>query len=263
MRGEVDEVSYDNASYYTGVTMTTGKGSNSARHPGWLKNKQAFFFDGIRYSLGMTTMAYNRLRQTLYSLYSLTTGDMEKKENISAFTSSAMVDAWSIIDSVHRFRSLLMQTPGIKQKAPELRIFYDKTKNVEDLRNTIQHLRNEAQGFLAKNLPALGILTWVVLLKPNDKSASLYSLVTGTLYPNVVYPIVNPLGKRIQSPVDHITIILGKHSACLSDVIKQVEQVKLWIEQTSGKHLGAEPALLIRAELTFGKDKSGEADNDR
>lgn len=241
--------------------MMTGKGSHSARHPDWLQNKQALFFDGIRYSFGMAKMAHNRLQETLYSL---ATGDMENRDNLCAFTASAMLDAWSIIDSVHRFSSLLMHTPGIKKRSPELHIFYDKTKSVEDLRNTIQHLNKnkEAQDFLVKNLPALGILTWVVLLKPNDKSASLYSLVAGTIHPNLVYPIVNPLGKRIQSPVDHITIILGNHSACLSDVIRQVEQIKLWIEQTSGKHLEAEPGLLIRAELTFGKYKSDGANND-
>lgn len=237
--------------------MSTKKDSHSHRPPDWLKERQTLFFDGIRYSFGMTTMAYNRLREILYSL---TTEDMEKQGNLSAFKSSTtLVDAWSIIDSVHRLRSLLRQTPGINQKAPELRIFYDKTKSVEHLRHIIQHLNKEIQSFVDSKSPALGVLTWVVLLNPTDKSASLCSIVSGTLRPRTIYPIVNPLGKKIESPVDHITLITDKYSACLSDVIKQVEQVKLWIEQTSGKHLGDEPALLIRAELTFGKkDKSGD-----
>jgi len=248
-------ISYANAIYCTGMNMTTGKDSNSTNNLSLFQKQQAFYFDGIRYSLGMIQMANDRLNEALYSL---TTREWEK-EYLSVSTASVMLDTWSIIDSVHRLRNLIMQAPGIKQKSPELRIFYDKTKGVEYLRNTIQHLRNEAKNFITKNLPSLGILTWVVLHKQNDKSASLFSLVAGTIYPNIVYPIVNPLGKRIQSPVDHITIILGNYSICVSDVVEQVDQVKSWMEQTLEKKLEAEPALIIRAELTFGEKGSTQA----
>jgi len=241
-----------------GGNMNTKKDSHSHSSPDLLKDRQAFFFDGIRYSLRMIKVANNRLQEKLYSL----TNREWEKEYLTVLTASVMLDAWSIIDSVHRFRNLLMQAPGIKQKSPELRIFYDKTEGVEALRNTIQHLRNESKSFIDKNLPALGILSWVVLNMPDGKSASLYSLVAGTIYPNIVYPLVNPLGKRIQPPVDHINIILGNHSLCLSDIIEKVEGIKLWIEQTSGKHLEAEPALVIRANLTFGKKGSTQVQSD-
>ncbi len=253
--------------------MPKRKGSKSPSQPDQFK-RLVFYLDGIRYSFGMIKIAHDRLRETIYSLQ---TKNWEKKY-LCTVTPSIMLDAWSVIDSVHRLRNLLMQVPLLKKNSPELRIFYDKTKGIEDLRNTIQHLRNEAEDFLDKNLPAMGILTWVVLLKPNDESASLYALVAGTTYPNVLYQFVNPLGKVIQSPVDHITIMLGNHSASISDVIEQVEQVKFWLEEKLKelsedkdnllmkeklkRQLDAEPALLMCAELSFGKDKSVQTQDD-
>jgi tetratricopeptide (TPR) repeat protein len=231
--------------------MPKRKSSKPKKQPDQLK-RLVFYLDGIRYSIGMINVAYDRLIETLYSLQT----QNWDKQYLRIVTPSAMLDAWSIIDSVHRLRNLLMQVPKLRQNSPELRIFYDKTKDIEDLRNTIQHLRTAAEDFLAKDLPAMGILTWVVLLKPDDKSAWLYSLVAGTTYPNVLYKFVNPLGKVIHSPVDHVTIMLCNHSVCISNVIEQVEQVKFWLEEELKKQLDAEPDFLMRARLTFGKDNS-------
>jgi hypothetical protein len=52
-----------------------------------------------------------------------------------------LMDAWTIIDAVHRLRALLRQMPGVSRSpknSPKLRIFMDRTEIVEELRKHVQ-----------------------------------------------------------------------------------------------------------------------------
>jgi hypothetical protein len=79
--------------------------------PGFLGRRQALFIEGIRYSIDMAEIAYDRLRNTL-----LTISSMDKSDAEDPAHASAMLDAWSIVGSLNRLRRLLEYMPGTKGK---------------------------------------------------------------------------------------------------------------------------------------------------
>lgn len=84
--------------------MIISDGSPLRRLPSELDRRQALFLDGIRYSVEMADLAYTRLRQTLFNL-------AEQRGSGTSLDHwlfvSAVQDAWSLIDSLHRLRGLL------------------------------------------------------------------------------------------------------------------------------------------------------------
>jgi hypothetical protein len=111
--------------------------------PSAMSRKQALFVEGIRFSIEIADLAHVRLQSTLPRL---TKGDQLLPDD--RLTASAMLDAWSIVDSLHRLRGLLRQMPGIhkRDRIPPIRAFFDATDKVTELRNTIQHLDTTIPG---------------------------------------------------------------------------------------------------------------------
>ena len=138
--------------------MLVSKESPLRKIPYALDRKQALFIDGIRFTFEMIDVAYVRL---LYILEQITTDDSFREEHPMA---EAFMEAWSIVDSVHRLRCLISQMPGFKQnELPQRKIFLEKTKDVEDFRHTIQHLNNDIIKLADQNEPAWGILSWFTI----------------------------------------------------------------------------------------------------
>jgi hypothetical protein len=178
------------------------------------------FFDGIRYSVEMADLAHHRLRETLYEIAQ---GTAALEPDLHDFA-SAVLDAWSIVDLVHRLRGLLEQAPGIKQKSPPLLSFMKNTVEVEKLHNSVQHLNQQIHRIADLNIPVWGALSWVTLLDPQLKSVWTCTLVAGTFFERTE-PLVDPRGKQFQPPVDLITLEASNCSVCLSDAMRNVEQV--------------------------------------
>ena len=114
------------------------------------------FLDGIRYSLQAFELSSRRLAETLHHLAHLT----KDREDLGELISAATVDAWSIVDSVHRLRELLQQLPGLKKNTPELQLFLRRTASIEDLRHYFQHFRTEIDSFVEKSMPLWGTISW-------------------------------------------------------------------------------------------------------
>src|SRR5688572_10074319 len=119
-----------------------------------LDPKQRLYFDGIRYSVEMADLAHIRLKQTLNDLS--TNRDKLAGLHYRHFV-PAVLDTWSIIDSVHRLRGLIRQTPGIKQKSPGLKVFDQQSSIIDDLRNSVQHLNHTIENLLRESLPVWGV----------------------------------------------------------------------------------------------------------
>lgn len=114
--------------------------------PSAVSRKQALFVEGIRFSIEIADLAHLRLQSTLPLL---TRGGQHLPED--RLTASAMLDAWSIVDSsLHRLRGLLKHMPGIQKRdrIVPFREFLDVTDKVAELRNTIQHLDTTIPGGL-------------------------------------------------------------------------------------------------------------------
>src|SRR5216684_2838868 len=94
------------------------------RIPAALNRKQALFIDGIRIAAEMIDSAYVRLEDFL-----LHSGEMRAGELRIA---APFLDAWSIVDSAHRFLGLIEQAPLFKGKwqSPSFRATQQHSKVV-------------------------------------------------------------------------------------------------------------------------------------
>src|SRR5882724_9516649 len=118
--------------------MIIGEDSFFRKIPSVLDRRQALFIEAIRYSVDMVELAYHRLRKTL----PLMTKKMEDVDNETPSNVSVMLDAWAIVDSLHRLRGLAEKLPGFKGKYKNVkfRLFMDSSAKITELRNTVQHL---------------------------------------------------------------------------------------------------------------------------
>jgi hypothetical protein len=223
--------------------------------PTQTNRKQMLFFDGIRYSVEMTDLAHDRLRKTLYEIARSPTAPEPHSHDFA----SAVLDAWSIVDLVHRLRGLLEQAPGVKQKSPALLLFMKKTEGIEKLRNSVQHLNQQIHRIADLNIPVWGALSWVTMFDPELKSLWTCTLVAGTFFERSE-PLISPLGKEFHPPVDLITLQASNCSVCLSDAVRSVERMTRSLEdylreQFKGlPHVGRD--VLLCGEIIFPKGES-------
>lgn len=230
------------------------------RVPIQTNRKQILFYDGIRYSVEMADLAHLRLRETLYEI-ALNTTAATAPEADSFDHAAAVLDAWSIVDLIHRLRDLLYQAPGIKQNSPALHLFTRKTVDIETLRNAVQHLNQQIHQMVAENLPVWGALSWISMPDPEFKSVYSCTLVAGTWFERRE-PLVSPLGKTLSPPVDMITLEASGCSVCLSDVMRSVEALVRSLEVILSEQFKDQPYFgrdsLICAEIGFAQKSSEE-----
>ena len=235
--------------------MIIGNDSPFRRIPTQTNRKQMLFFDGIRYSVEMADLAHNRLRETLYEIAQSPTVPEPNSHDFAP----AVLDAWSIIDLVHRLRGLLEQAPGVKQKSPALLSFMKKTVKIEKLRNSVQHLNQQIHKIADLNIPVWGALSWVTMFDPEVKSVWTCTLVAGTFFERSE-PLISPLGKKFHPPVDLITLQASNYSVCLSDAIRDVEPVVSCLEDYLREQFKDLPNvgrdLLLCGEIVFPKGAS-------
>ncbi len=142
--------------------------------PQGLHPLQGGFFDAIRLSVQFIDVAHARLYEALTQLTLTSDRSLQIGPN-------ALMDAWAIIDAVHRLRSLVRQLPRYKQRAPSKRLFMDKSQSVEQLRNSFQHLVSDLSGLTDSDLPVLGALTWVRPVDHERNRLSVSTFIPGQL----------------------------------------------------------------------------------
>lgn len=134
--------------------MLISKDSPLRTLPVELSRKQILIFDGIRYAAEMTEIAYQRLWGQLQTIF------IDK--GIGAHDiATAMLDAWSIIDSVHRFWDLISLAPGVPNGTWKP-LLEKRTEIVRELRNCVQHQRKRRQidDLIAARGQIWGYLSW-------------------------------------------------------------------------------------------------------
>ena len=142
--------------------------------PQALHPQQASFLDAIRLSIQFIDLAHSRLQDGLAQLTLSSDRSLQLGPN-------ALMDAWAIIDAVHRLRALVSQLPRYKQRAPSKRLFMDRTRSVDQLRNSFQHLVSEISEITASDLPVLGALNWVRPVDGQPKCVSVNSFIPGQI----------------------------------------------------------------------------------
>jgi hypothetical protein len=222
-----------------GAVMFFGKGSPFLRLPVGLPRKQILFFDGIRFSVEMTTLAYHRLRAGATEL--TRTMALHKEPDPTLYT-VILSDAWSMIDSTHRLSELIQDAPGFtkKQRSVELRVFFERTADVETLRHKVQHLRREIHTVAETDQPVWGVLTWFSVFEEEPNIMRCCQLAAGTIFSRV-QPPTKPKGMWLTSPVDRVELTAHGVRVSLTDTHKAVARVARAIEEALGDGLEAFP----------------------
>ena len=237
--------------------MLIGPDSYFRKLPGD-NRKQALLIDGIRYSIQMSDLAYESLKQMLGDL-SLRYFQPEFKLHDEGV--AVMLQAWSIIDSVHRIRCLLNQTPSLNQKEPYLRLFYDSTRTIEDMRNCVQHQTSEVEEYIKHDSTIWGVLSWCYKPDPAILKVFSFVLIPGTMFQAKEHHLVNPSGRSMSLPVGLITLSVNDMILCLSDVLgalaKLAPELETRVKSICLGKAAAGSDALVAAELDFAEAGSG------
>jgi hypothetical protein len=101
----------------------------------------------------MAHIAYERLDRHLQGLSAMS-GKPGFRES-----ATAMLDAWSIVDSAHRMRDLVEHLPGLPNSKWK-RLLQDRTGEVAELRNCVQHQLGEIENLISNGGQLWGFLSW-------------------------------------------------------------------------------------------------------
>ena len=215
--------------------------------PHGLSHDQLLIFDGLRHAAEIADLAHSRLKGVLQQL--------AHGANDPHLTSAAYLDAWAIVDSVHRFHALWMLVPTDgSAEADEFRAhFAARTESLRLARNVADHLAARISYVRARKGASLGTLTWIASTAPG--AALMCALIPGSTR-TTQHDMPNPGGQQVERPVGYIHLAAGDHITNLSSVMvdlrKCVERLTVSLEvaaQGVKEHHGSD--LIIRMAIKF------------
>ncbi|MGH9387159.1 MAG: hypothetical protein ACRD2N_23055 [Vicinamibacterales bacterium] len=193
--------------------------------PHGLDPLQASFLDAIRLSVQFIDVAYNRVEDTLTNLKL----DSDRALQLGP---TALMDAWTIVDAVHRLRALVSGMPRYKNRAPSKRLFLMRTVGVEALRNSFQHLVNDLHERTQSDLPVLGALTWVRPINAKENTLSIETFIPGqfrSIDPSSVVEVPTTVPDRL----GHIELWVGVHNVDVSKLRHAVCELVLALQNAA------------------------------
>ncbi|MEP6957638.1 MAG: hypothetical protein ABI980_02830 [Nitrospirota bacterium] len=231
--------------------MIIGDDSPFLRHPP-LHPTESALVDAIRFSIEMADHAYSRLRS---SAHTISLSQMRKEVLPKNIFAPIFLDAWSVIDSVHRLRKLL-ESALLRNRA-EVRGFLPTTRSITDLRDAVQHIDERIEGLADSNLPTWGALAWMFGNLPTDNRAWCFVMVPGSVREGRKHLFLKPAGD-IRLPVDRLSLTAHRIEVSLSTVIDSVERLTRILEADiikQGSDLPSNGAdLLLSLEIPWGNN---------
>ena len=205
---------------------------------------------GVRFSIEMEDVSYSRLQQTLLELTNST-------EPPHQDVARALGDAWSIIDSAHRLKGIIQQTPGIvnKDKSPSIRqLLRDKAEAIDKLRNVFQHLNQDVMERIHCNWPLFGILHWL-RTNPDGTSWKMCSLMGGALVDGIRPLMIVENRKIYKAELGIIDLQTEKATVSIIELMESIGRIAGDLErslQSQGDRLPCDS--LIRADIKFDEE---------
>ena len=201
------------------------------RMPVDMPRRQILYLDALRLSAEMAGAAFDRLHALLAEITAdrdaRLAGDGEHQGSSQAQNAvPAMLDAYSIIDSIHRFRELLQVAPGLKHNAP-FELFMRQTKDVRELRHIVQHLNREVDRIAREGWAALGTLTWLGPSAVPDGPPSSYIMQAGTFYAGqwTHGPMIDTYSSLLKGEIRDIAVLTAGLKVNLSQVIDNLRSI--------------------------------------
>lgn len=205
---------------------------------GNFSRKQALLFDGIRYAAEMADIAYWRMFDLLQEMSSLPTGELTTRQ-----IATVMLDVWSIVDSVNRLRHLLEEAKGVDQ-GTWWKLFFSRTKDIDCLRNDIQHLKERLQLLVSDSEQIWGFLSWAEI--HNGKYTGVWHMMSpGAVYQNDEWIYAGPTLPSVPLPFGRIRLHAYGKKVYLGKILKAVHDMVA--ELTEAIHNGSARPMDIPA----------------
>jgi hypothetical protein len=183
--------------------------------PAELSRRQVLILDGIRYAAEMAHIANERLYAKLQSI-SATLDETRVRDSVEA-----MLDAWAIVDSAHRFRDLVESLPGLKN-SPWRRILQDRTGDVAELRHCVQHQRKEIEGLITNGGQLWGYLSWADRQK-GQYTGKWMMLTGGSHYAGDKWLFAGPAALPFPVPAGRVRLNAFGRQVYLGRTVKALE----------------------------------------
>ena len=185
--------------------------------PRGIDPKQRLFLDAIRVSAHFVGLAYKRLIENLEK--SIPPENREKDCGLKA-----MVDAWSIVDSVYRLRQLVQRMPRYRDRMPSKQVFLRSTSDAEDLRHAIQHLDTDIETLLKAGQPPMGALTWIVPIDKSEGTMRIESFIPGQLEEASPGSLVS-VPPDVPEHIDQVELWASEYRVNLSELYRAVAKL--------------------------------------
>lgn len=152
--------------------MTTISQTSYFRSPPTnLTPEQVLVFNGIRYSLDICDLCYDRMKKNLFDL------SYSEANQIPSFP-SIFSDVWSIINNATIFYNIVTRHFDIKKND----LIFEKIQGIEFLRHSNQHIDERIDEILLeRELPIYGSLSWYAQLEPNSPEGKIMMINSGTI----------------------------------------------------------------------------------
>ena len=194
------------------------------RLPETLQPIQASFFDAVRLCAQFIDLAYTRVENALTQL-------TPEHDRTLAIGPAAIMDTWAIVDAVHRLRALVAGLPGYRNRAPGKRLFLSQTKDVEQLRNSFQHLVGDLPTLTQADAPVLGSLTWLRPVDIEQRTFSVWTFSPGRLRSIDATSVVQ-LPNEVPTELTQIELWLGHKSVNISKLRASVAEIVCALEKS-------------------------------
>jgi hypothetical protein len=190
--------------------------------PRGLDPRQRVLLDAIRISAQCIDISYRRLAENLEK-------GRPGSESGKPAGIAAMLDAWSVIDSLHRLRQLVQRMPRWRNRSPGKQIFLRATAAAEKLRDSIQHLDTEADSLLRSGRPPFGALTWISPYEGGGLKMYVQSFIPGQ------FESANPgslveIPEHVPATIDQIELWAFDLQANITDAYRAVEKLVSGLE---------------------------------
>ena len=216
--------------------------------PKILMTEQRMAFDMAIYSIDLVEIAMARLRYTAGHMMSKypeeIQGDLKTRRGM-------YMDAWSLVNSVHDLRTVLMKFPG-KFELPEIEAFIRETEVATHLRNGIDHLPANIGNLAKKKSPSalFGGLSFIWAYECRPDGAPLHARIcvvaTGHFHrENETVNVADPFSLN-ELPLGVFTLSAFDCKINLSDMARKVAAFGEFLNQAVGSHIKA--VVVARAQ---------------
>lgn len=201
------------------------KESPLRRVPRSVDRRTVLYLDGVRYALQSFELSSLRLARTLHHI----SKKRVDTDDLGHLILEATVDAWTMVDSTHRLRELLLQIPGLKKNEAELQLFIRKTKSIEELRHFFQHFRSEIGSFADRGMPLWGTIAWASE-DPDSGLPNTHTIIPGTFFEGE-WAGSCTFDFKTGKFVERVVLHAGPKRVDLADLSETVERFVGWYVQ--------------------------------